>query len=183
MRTDQNCHAFVPEIQDYFFQLLDSCRIKSYHRLIEKDYPGLYSKGAANAHFLHHSFGQLIPQFLLFIFHLEFSEDFIYLFICNIAAVRHPDIFYMFPNCQSIKHIRYLGHIGKYFLCVHTSRRKSLDTDCPFVTQKSGDTLDDRRFTGAIWSEQDSYLSVRHGKTHIIHCHVISISFTQPLYF
>ena len=182
MCTDQHRHSLISKFQHYFFQLFDRSRIKTYHRLIEKDHLRLYRKGTADAYFLHHSFRQFVPKLILLVIHLKFFQDLLHFLVCNIAVVRHPDIFNMFSDSQSVKHIRDFRHICKYFLCLDSACRKSLDPYHPFIPQQPCNTLDDRRLAGAVRSEQNADLAVRNCKIHIINRHIIPIRFAQSLY-
>src|SRR5699024_6608870 len=96
---------------------------------------------------------------------------------------RHPDVFNMFSDCQCVKHARDLRHVCKYSLCINGSCRKPLDTNTSLVAQKPGDALDNCRFPGSVWSEQNPDLPVRNSKIHIVHCYIISIRFAQSMYF
>ena len=70
-------------------------------------------------------------------------------------------------------------YAGGYTDC----RDADLVVICAGVAQKPGDALDNCRFPGSVWSEQNHDLPVRNSKIHIVHCYIISIRFAQSLYF
>lgn len=84
----------------------------------------------------------------------------------------------VFSDAECIKHGRHLRNIGKLSLCLHTSGRKSLNSDPPLIPKQTCDTFDDRRFSGSVWSQKDPDCTIRYKKTDLIHRQRLSIGFT-----
>ena len=178
MRANQYCNSESFLFQHDLLKLFDRFWIQPHHRFIQKQHFRPDGKRTADTHLLHHSFGQLISQFILLVIQVKPGKQRFHLFIRNPAVVSFSHVFDVFSDAECIKHGRHLRNIGKLSLCLHTSGRKSLNSDPPLIPKQTCDTFDDRRFSGSVWSQKDPDCTIRYKKTDLIHRQRLSIGFT-----